>query len=217
MMAALIESLGIGQQRDEVVSFSWADLLQLEAACCSAIISHQSHLQLSLPVEHSSAESPHVIVLLLPRSALLLALARGCRSVHFVKLIQCCGSLMSVAQLPWVILSPTASSAEIARLAQLLPYIITACVTIEQCQELAISVASLSGVLLLLDHASTICLRVTEDLSRRRPSAGVPPSYFTFTSGSSGSPQCVQCSGSSAPVGRCSRLQRRRCRRADGN
>ncbi len=114
-----------------------------------------------------------------------------------MKLIHCCRSLMSVTQLPWVILSPAASAAEIARLAQLLPYIITACVTIEQCQELAIAVASLSGVLLLLDHASKICLPVTEDLSRRRPSAGVLPSYFTFTSGSSGSPQCVQCSGSS--------------------
>jgi hypothetical protein len=78
MMAALIESLGIGQQRDEVVSFTWTDLLQLEAACCSAIISHQSHLQLSLTVEHSSAESPHVIVLLLPRSALLLAMVLAC-------------------------------------------------------------------------------------------------------------------------------------------
>jgi hypothetical protein len=76
MMAALIESLGVGQQRDEVVSFTWTDLLQLEAACCSAIVSHQ--LQLSLPVEHSSAEPPHVIVLLLPRSALLLASVLAC-------------------------------------------------------------------------------------------------------------------------------------------
>ena len=83
-MSAVIESLSAGQQRGDAVTFSWAELLQLEAACCSRLASLPSTSRLSskkqrqtlLPDENSSFDA--VTVLLLPRSALLLASVLAC-------------------------------------------------------------------------------------------------------------------------------------------
>jgi hypothetical protein len=83
-MSAVIESLSAGQQRGDAVTFSWAELLQLEAACCSRLASLPSSFRLSskkqrqtlLPDEKSSFDA--VTVLLLPRSALLLASVLAC-------------------------------------------------------------------------------------------------------------------------------------------
>jgi len=50
-------------------------LLNLEAACCSAL---ESHLQSLVPRNHAKSDTCAVTVLLLPRSALLLASVLAC-------------------------------------------------------------------------------------------------------------------------------------------
>jgi hypothetical protein len=74
-MAAVIESLDDERQRDQIVTFTWSDLLLLEAACCRTL---QSCLQNCSLSEHSKCDARRVTVLLLPRSALLLASVLAC-------------------------------------------------------------------------------------------------------------------------------------------
>jgi hypothetical protein len=87
-MTAVIESLCAGQQSDDTVSFTWRDLLQLEAACFALLSSHRSPSQ--LPVDNSESNAGCITVLLLPRSALLLASVLACmrlqvRPARFIK------------------------------------------------------------------------------------------------------------------------------------
>ena len=98
--------------------------------------------------------------------------------------------------MPWVILNPLATPDDVARRVLALPCIVAACVTIEQCEQSALAAISLSGCpVLLLDRASESCPSHAIVHSSSPPEA--LPHYFTFTSGSSGSPQSVQCSGRS--------------------
>lgn len=72
-MAAVIESLGDPLRGAAAhVTFTWADVLRLEAACCSALQQHQRRLQ------SPACDACAVTVLLLPRSALLLASVLAC-------------------------------------------------------------------------------------------------------------------------------------------
>ena len=73
-MTAIIESLGSDGPRDDA-AFTWTHLLNLEAACCSAL---ESHLQSLDPRDRAKSDTCAVTVLLLPRSALLLASVLAC-------------------------------------------------------------------------------------------------------------------------------------------
>jgi acyl-CoA synthetase (AMP-forming)/AMP-acid ligase II len=121
----------------------------------------------------------------------------------------------------WVILNPLATPAEVFRRIQALP-LVAACVTIESCEQAARAVMSLSdGVILFLDrnydtdkshttsHSSSLFNTIPHRHIGNRPvippslqprsihDDEVLPNYFTLTSGSSGLPQSVRCSGKS--------------------
>jgi hypothetical protein len=100
------------------------------------------------------------------------------------------------SQLPWVIISPSTAAAHVSSYVRQLPGVVAACVTVGLCVESALAVAPLSSdVLVLLDDAPvTFC---SPNVKFCRESDDVLPTYFTFTSGSSASPRCVKCSGSS--------------------
>lgn len=80
MVVAVIESLGESQERDEVIAFTWTDLLQLEAACCSAL--QRSCWENRDFREYMKSDECCVVVLLLPRSALLLASVLACMKLQ---------------------------------------------------------------------------------------------------------------------------------------